>query len=101
MFRTSTRTVQQTPRRRRFAGRLLLRAMRASAREIVKYLESPASGVLRWCRMCDPLLERYRRDRDPRSLERIFIEKRALVASVARRYLRDPHDVDDVVQETL
>jgi RNA polymerase sigma factor (sigma-70 family) len=67
----------------------------------VKYSEALASNRLGRCRMCDGSLERYQRDRDVKTLQRIMEENRALVASVARRYLRDPHDVDDIVQETF
>jgi RNA polymerase sigma factor (sigma-70 family) len=51
--------------------------------------------------MCESSLERYQKDHDRRSLHRIIEGNRALVASVARRFLRDPHDVDDVVQDTF
>ena len=51
--------------------------------------------------MSDELFERYRADRDRRSYERLVESHRPLVSSVCRRLLRDPNDVDDVVQETF
>src|SRR5688572_5039257 len=51
--------------------------------------------------MADDLLERHRRDRDRRSYERLVETHRPLVASVCRRFLRDPDDLDDVVQDTF
>jgi RNA polymerase sigma factor (sigma-70 family) len=47
------------------------------------------------------LFEKLKRDRDRQSYERLVQTHRALVASVCRRFLRDPDDVDDVVQETF
>ena len=51
--------------------------------------------------MADELLERHQCDRDRRSYERLVETHRPLVASVCRRFLREPDDVDDVVQETF
>ena len=51
--------------------------------------------------MSAELLQRYRCDRDRRDYERLVEMHRPLVASVCRRLLRDPNDVDDVVQETF
>jgi RNA polymerase sigma factor (sigma-70 family) len=51
--------------------------------------------------MADELVDRFRRDRDRRDYVRIVEANTPLVASVCRRLLRDPNDVDDVVQETF
>jgi RNA polymerase sigma-70 factor (ECF subfamily) len=51
--------------------------------------------------MSQELFERYRCDRDRRTYERLVEEQRPLVSSVCRRMLRDPNDVEDVVQETF
>ena len=51
--------------------------------------------------MRDELFDRFRRDRDRRSYDRFVEERRALVWSVCRRFLRDPHDVEDVAQEVF
>src|SRR5690348_4378589 len=51
--------------------------------------------------MPDVLLERYQCDRDRRAYERLVDTHRPLVRAVCRRWLRDPDDVDDVVQETF
>jgi RNA polymerase sigma factor (sigma-70 family) len=51
--------------------------------------------------MADELFDRYRCDRDRATYERLVETHRPMVASVCRRYLRDPEDVDDVVQETF
>src|SRR5687768_3957504 len=51
--------------------------------------------------MIDPLLEPFRRDKDPRLLEPIAEAFRPLVLSVCRRYLWAAEDVDDAAQETF
>lgn len=51
--------------------------------------------------MSDELFQRFRADRDRRSYERFVEERRALVWSVCRRFLRDPHDVEDVAQDVF
>lgn len=51
--------------------------------------------------MSAELLERYRCDRNRRDYERLVEMHGPLVASVCRRLLRDPNDVDDVVQATF
>src|SRR5688500_15098171 len=49
----------------------------------------------------DELLERCRREQDRRAYEELVEAHRPLVASVCRRFLRDPDDLDDAVQETF
>src|SRR5687767_12588500 len=49
----------------------------------------------------DDLFGKYKRDRDRPSYEQLVEAHRPLVSSVCRRLLRDPNDVDDVVQETF
>ena len=51
--------------------------------------------------MFDELFEKYRRDRDRRIFAQIVAKHRPLVASVCQRLLRDPNDVEDVIQETF
>ena len=51
--------------------------------------------------MMNDLFQRYRRDGDARCYQQLLDEQRALVYSVCRRYLRDPADVEDAVQETF
>src|SRR5688500_2772592 len=51
--------------------------------------------------MADELFQRYQCDRDDRTFDRLLEAHTPLVASVCRRLLRDPNDVDDVVQETF
>jgi RNA polymerase sigma factor (sigma-70 family) len=51
--------------------------------------------------MSDELLQRCQKDRDRRSYERLVESHRPLVRSVCRRFLRDPDDLDDAVQETF
>jgi RNA polymerase sigma-70 factor (ECF subfamily) len=51
--------------------------------------------------MADDLFDRFRRDRDRRSYDRFVEHRRSLVWSVCRRFLRDPHDVEDVAQEVF
>src|SRR3954471_21898691 len=51
--------------------------------------------------MIDELFEQYRRDGNLKAYRRFVEEQRALVYSVCRRYLHDPADVEDVVQETF
>ena len=51
--------------------------------------------------MPQELFDKYRCDRDRRDYERLVEIHRPLVTSVCRRLLRDPNDVDDVVQETF
>jgi RNA polymerase sigma factor (sigma-70 family) len=51
--------------------------------------------------MSDELFERYQSDRDRRTYEQLVETHRPLVTSVCRRFLRDPNDIDDVVQETF
>ena len=46
-------------------------------------------------------LERYRRDRDPHSFERLVEAYQPLVISVCRRHLSNPDDVEDAAQETM
>src|SRR5688572_28156003 len=51
--------------------------------------------------MPDELFEKYKCDRDRLAYERLLESHRPLVTSVCRRLLRDPNDVEDVVQETF
>jgi RNA polymerase sigma-70 factor (ECF subfamily) len=51
--------------------------------------------------MSHDLFERYKQDRTAQRYDRLVEEFRPLVYSVARRYLRDPNDVEDAVQETF
>jgi RNA polymerase sigma factor (sigma-70 family) len=83
--------------------------------ENVKNEGAAASDPLAGCRRCkqlpvvrraenamaDELFERHQCDRDRRSYERLVATHRPLVATVCRRFLRDPDDLDDAVQETF
>ena len=45
------------------------------------------------------LLARYRRDRDNASFDALYCAMAPLVRSIARRHLRDPNDLDDLMQQ--
>jgi RNA polymerase sigma factor (sigma-70 family) len=51
--------------------------------------------------MPNELFEKYECDRDRLAYERLLEAHRPLVTSVCRRLLRDPNDIEDVVQETF
>lgn len=51
--------------------------------------------------VADESFERTLRDRDRRTCQRFIEERRSLVESVCRRFLRDPDDVADVSQEVF
>ena len=44
---------------------------------------------------------RYCRDGDPEAFARVVAEYRAVVTSICRRYVVDPADAEDAVQETF
>jgi RNA polymerase sigma factor (sigma-70 family) len=51
--------------------------------------------------MSEELFHKYKQDKDRRSYQRLFEQHLPLVGSVCRRFLRDPEDVQDAIQETF
>jgi RNA polymerase sigma factor (sigma-70 family) len=84
----------------------LLRVSSIDTKSTQIHLALPSSVMTKYVRllgnrMMNDLFQRFRHDGDAKSYQQLLGEQRALVYSVCRRYLRDPADVEDAVQETF